>query len=101
MPTLEEQKELLNNCTWAWTTQNGVNGYKATSKTNGNCIFLPAAGNRYGTNLGDSGSYGYYWSSSLNKGYSYYVYYLNFGSGYYDWYSSGRYYGFTVRPVSK
>ena len=43
MPTLDEQKELLNKCTWNWTTQNGVNGYKGTGP-NGNSIFLPAAG---------------------------------------------------------
>jgi hypothetical protein len=43
MPTRAEQDELRNNCTWTWTTQNGVNGYKVTG-TNGNSIFLPAAG---------------------------------------------------------
>ena len=40
MPTRAEQEELRNNCTWTWTTQNAVNGYKVTSKTNGNSIFL-------------------------------------------------------------
>ena len=30
MPTAAEQDELRNNCTWTWTTQNGVNGYKVT-----------------------------------------------------------------------
>ena len=46
MPTLEETKELLdsNNCIWEWTTQNNTNGYRITSKINGNSIFLPAAG---------------------------------------------------------
>ena len=47
MPTKEECEELLENCTWNWTTQNGVNGYKVTSKKNGNSIFLPAAGYYY------------------------------------------------------
>ena len=101
MPTLDELKELKNknNCTWTWTTQNGVNGYKVTSKTNGNSIFLPAAGYRYGTSLGNSGSYGRYWSSSLREGISYDAYYLVFSSGGYDWYYYNRYYGFSVRPV--
>ena len=44
MPTVEEQQELLNNCTWTWTTQNGVNGYLVTSKKNGNSFFLACSG---------------------------------------------------------
>ena len=35
MPTYEEFRELLSNCTWTWTTMNGVNGYKVTSKKSG------------------------------------------------------------------
>ena len=99
MPTFDEQKELLNNCTWTWTTQNGVNGYRVTSQTNGNSIFLPAAGYRYGTEVSFRGS-GYYWSSSLGSSYSDYAILLNFDSDYRDWYSYyGRCYGFLVRPV--
>ena len=63
MPTYEEQDELLNNCTWTWTTQNGVNGYTVTGP-NGNRIFLPAAGYRIDGSLDSAGSY--YWSSSLD-----------------------------------
>ena len=67
MPTKAEQDELRENCTWEWTTQNGVNGYKVTSKVNRrNSIFLPAAGCRLYENLSDAGSNGYYWSSSLS-----------------------------------
>jgi hypothetical protein len=44
MPTLDEIKELVNQCTWEWTTQNGVNGCKVVGP-NSNSIFLPAAGN--------------------------------------------------------
>ena len=65
MPTYEEQDELLNNCTWTWTTQNGVNGYTVTGP-NGNRIFLPAAGYRIDSSLDRAGSYGDYWSSSLD-----------------------------------
>ena len=55
MPTNAEFEELLNtsNCTWTWTTLNGVSGYKVVSKKSGyagNWIFLPAAGCRGGTN---------------------------------------------------
>ena len=102
MPTIEEQKELLNSCTWIWTTQNGVNGYKVTSKTNGNSIFLPAAGYRDGTNLYNSGSYGFYWSSSLSSYSSFRAYYLLFYSDYCDWTDDdGRSLGQSVRPVSE
>ncbi|MBQ4621338.1 MAG: hypothetical protein IJB28_01640, partial [Bacteroidaceae bacterium] len=37
MPTLDEMEELLNKCTWTWTTQNGVKGRKVTGP-NGNSI---------------------------------------------------------------
>ena len=99
MPTTEEQQELINNCTWIWTTQNGVNGYKVTSKKNGNSIFLPAAGYRLGSSLGGAGSYGYYWLSSLDTVDPSYACYLRFNSDYVGWYYDYRYLGFTVRPV--
>ena len=65
MPTKEEMRELLNNCTWIWTTQNGVNGYNVKGP-NGNSVFLPAAGYRDGSSLYGAGGYGYYWSSAPN-----------------------------------
>ena len=101
MPTKAEQEELVEECTWDWTTQNGVNGYKVTSKTNGNSIFLPATGYHYFSDLYDAGSSGLYWSSSLLTGYSYDAYVLNFNSSLVDWYSGYRYYGLSVRPVMK
>ncbi len=64
MPTKAEQDELRENCTWTMTTQNGVNGFKVTG-FNGNSIFLPAAGLRYGSSLDLVGNYGGFWSSSL------------------------------------
>ena len=99
MPTKAEQDELRNNCTWTWTTQNGVKGYKVTSKSNGNSIFLPATGCRNVTSLNGAGSYGKYWSSSLYTDYPSRAYYLNFGSGYVDWNNDLRSFGFSVRPV--
>ena len=99
MPTKAEQEELLNNCTWTWTTQNGVKGYKVTSKMNGNSIFLPAAGYRYGSSLYNAGSFGYYWSSTPSESFSYYAYCLIFNSSdhYMSYYSRGS--GQSVRPV--
>ncbi|MBO5848484.1 MAG: DUF1566 domain-containing protein [Bacteroidales bacterium] len=100
MPTKTEMQELINNCTWTWTTQNGVNGCKVTSKTNGNSIFLPAAGYRGGSSLYRDGSLGSYWSSTPNESDSNYANYLNFDSGNHVMYSYGRRYGLSVRPVS-
>ena len=101
MPTKAEQDELRKNCTWAWTTQNGVNGYKVTGP-NGNSIFLPAAGCVYEGTLDDAGSCGYYWSSSLYTDDPSFAYSVDFFSGYVGWYYYYyRYYGLTVRPVCK
>ena len=101
MPTLVEIRELLdaNNCTWTWTTQDGKNGYEVKSKTNGNSLFLPAAGCREGSGLNSAGSEGNYWSSSLSTAYGDDARYLGFDSGGHDWRNYNRYYGFSVRPV--
>ncbi|MBR4593646.1 MAG: hypothetical protein IKO33_03580, partial [Bacteroidaceae bacterium] len=69
MPTKQEQVELRNNCTWEWTTLNGVNGYRVTSKIPGytdRSIFLPAAGAADNLRY-EYGSTGYYWSSSIES----------------------------------
>ncbi len=104
MPTDAEFDELCNssNCTWTWTTMNGVNGYKVVSKKSGyagNYIFLPAAGCRYDPYLDGVGSYGYYWSSSLITVFPNRAYSLYFNSGYYGTDYSSRDYGRSVRPV--
>ena len=102
MPTHEEQEELRTQCTWTWTTQNGVYGYKVTSKKSGytnNSIFLPAAGCRYVSSLYIAGSDGSYWSSSLSTDFPGHAYYLYFNSARVDWNGYYRCVGFTVRPV--
>ncbi len=101
MPTKAEQQELLNECTWSWTTLNGVEGYRIKGK-NANSIFLPAAGERNDTSLNDAGSYGDYWSSSLHEVYPYRVHFLFFSSTSHNctyFSSSYRYFGKSVRPV--
>ena len=62
LPTKSEFEELVRNCSFSWTSKNGVKGYQFTGR-NGNSIFLPAAGhfNKSGVpkyNVGD------YWSST-------------------------------------
>ncbi len=71
MPRQAEFEELINpdNCTWTWTTMNGVNGYRVTSKKpgyEGNSIFLPAAGGYSGTDSKLRDAYGWYWSGSID-----------------------------------
>ena len=99
MPTEKEFIELSVKCTWTWTSQGGHSGYRVTSKTNGNSIFLPAAGARGGS-LNYVGSSGYYWSAgpdSNTRGCN-----LIFNSS--NRFPQGalnRAYGFSVRPVSE
>ena len=98
MPTDAEWTELRENCTWTWTTKNGVNGYEVKSNINGNSIFLPAAGFRGGDDLYDAG-YGDYWSSSLSTDYPYNAWYVYFSSVGVDRGGIYRCYGLSVRPV--
>lgn len=67
-PEYQEFRELVNECTWTWQTQDGVSGYKVTGP-NGNYIFLPAAGIMDGTTHDSPGTYGGYWiSATLGSG---------------------------------
>lgn len=102
MPTAAEMTELREQCTWSWTTQNGVNGYKVTSKKSGytnNSIFLPTAGYRNGSSLIYAGSSGNYWSSSLDTDNPGDAWNVNFDSGHVYRESYSRDYGHSVRPV--
>ena len=98
MPTLEEQRELQDNCTWTWTKVNGVNGYTVTGP-NGNSIFLPAAGYRYNSALLTAGSHGIFWSSSLYADISVTANDMGFISNYVGCGDFDRCGGLSVRPV--
>ena len=97
MPTKEERDELYEYCNWEWTTKNGVEGYKVTSKQNGNSIFLPLAGSVDGdwTNT----AYGFYWTSTVNTENTWNAYDINFTSSSVLMNDDVRYYGRSVRPV--
>ena len=93
MPTDAEWTELREQCTWTWTTQNGIHGYRVASKTNSNSIFLPVTFYFYDYVIG------YYWSSSLYENYPDGAWGLCFGSGRVRRYYGLRSYGQSVRPV--
>jgi len=123
MPNSTQLSELMDNCSWKWTTQEGVTGFKVTGP-NGNSIFLPNAGFRGGTTLYYDNKYsdeennvgGCYMSSTEGGSKSTYAYtlswwraknsaarYLNHGYDYppFNWYAAAtvRYFGRTVRAV--
>lgn len=99
IPSYEQMEELIDNCTWTWTTRNGIEGYKVMGP-NLNSIFLPAAGCRYNSGLLYAGSKGYYWSSSLYENVQSDAYRLYFvSSGYLSQSNDHRSTGCTVRAV--
>ena len=100
MPTKAEMEELKNRCTWTWTSQSGVKGYKVTGP-NGNSIFLPTAGYCGGSSRNSVGEYGGYWSSTPYESDTDNAYRLYFYSGYRNVHWLSRYFGRTVRPVSE
>lgn len=100
IPSDEQIQELIDNCDSEWTTVNGVKGRKFTSKKNGKSIFLPADGDRSGSELYTRGQNGNYWSGTPKHNTNS-AYYLDFGSGYVNigcWYRNN---GHNIRPVAK
>jgi len=99
MPTADEFSELVDECTWEWTTLNGVYGAKFTSNKEGytnNWIFLPAALSADTS----EGLFGDYWTSSLvtySPYFAYYLFFNQFSDNYLNSYY--RYGGRSVRPV--
>ena len=104
MPTNEEFAELMdeNNCTWAWTRQNGVVGYLVTSKKAGHTdqsVFLPAAGIKQGNESLYGGETGFYWSASLGTESPSQAYLCMFSESAHESAQTGRFVGLPIRPV--
>lgn len=100
-PSDEQWTELRTECTWTWTKQNNVNGYLVSSRSNGNAIFLPAAGYRYNNSYYDAGSSDYFWSRTLNTETPYNAYGIYFNNRSIFRNSYIRHNGQSVRPVRK
>lgn len=99
IPTKEDWQELYNNTICSWTTTNGVNGRLFTS-TNGNSLFLPAAGYDSGNDSYFVGNNGYYFSSSLYGSYPSCSWYFVFGANHFDMGNMGnRCHGLSIRAV--
>lgn len=96
MPKSSEMEELINECSWTWSSQDGVNGYIVTGP-NGNSIFIPAGGYRKSSQSEDTNIYGNYWSSTPNTITE--AYRLNIGKNKKDIMTSSRHYGRNIRPV--
>ena len=102
MPNNNEFQELLDNCTYEWTTLNDVKGVLFTSNINGGTIFLPATGYFQYTHLYNAGVLGEYRSSSQDPSHldCAGILFFHLGNVYspdYDF----RSLGYTVRPVWK
>lgn len=97
LPTRSEVADLMSKCTWQAETLNGVSGYRVTG-TNGQSIFLPAAGYMEGSEQKEQGTGGFYWTGNVNRSMTSAAYNLNF-RGYDDEWSASRALGFTLRAV--
>lgn len=98
MPTQHQWEELYSYTTYVWTTQNGVNGRLFTS-TNGNSIFLPAAGDFKDDAIERIGEFGLYGSSSLANNEACTAFGFNFYSGNLGMSGYARCHGRSIRPV--
>ena len=102
MPTRGEIQELLSGTTNEWIHDykgTGVNGRKFTG-SNGNSIFIPAAGWCCNGSVNYVGIYGDVWSSSLDTSYNYNAWCLYFNSGDCGMYGILHYFGRSIRPVT-
>ena len=107
MPTVWDFAELMDNCTFEWTSVGRRNGLKVTSKINGKYIFLPASGEFRST--------AYDFESDINKALCYWT--SSYVPGWQNAYNAFSItlikdklyisqkerskYGFPIRPVTK
>ena len=98
MPTIEQEQELISECTWEWTSCNGVSGRLVTGP-NGNTMFLPAAGVHFATSVNGAETVARYLSRSLHDEFSFHAFHLYFDSGRIQKGYDYRYNGCTVRAV--
>lgn len=97
IPTSYEYMELLDECVFVWTDEDGIIGYNVTGP-NGNSIFFPAAGFYANSDVIDRGYQGNYWTSTPSSETNAYEFYLDSENP--SIIFSEKFYGQNVRPVS-
>lgn len=95
-PSSKELQELIDNCTWKWESRNGKYGWKITG-SNGNSIFLPAAGAYSAYRLANVNESGRYWCSDMESTHS--AFGLRFNNMTYEIVDDTKFYGRPIRPV--
>ncbi|MCQ2189324.1 MAG: hypothetical protein MJZ00_05375 [Paludibacteraceae bacterium] len=98
IPTESQWKELIENCTWTYTSnynESGAKGYIGKSNQNGNTIFFPITGTTEELSINSNL---YYWSSSLNTD-DYLTAMMMVYTDKMELVSGNRYAGRCVRPV--
>lgn len=104
LPTNAEMAWLVENCDWTWTTEDGVAGYRVTSREENdkhtyNSIFLPAAGYQSASFYEQIERDCYYWTGALyNDGDAYLLHGSQTTSPGVE--ANHRYYGVSIRPVT-
>lgn len=96
VPEVNEFSELINYCSWKWSSVNGVQGYTVTGP-NGNSIFFPTTG-LYLDSTKQSTDMGYYWSGSRWNDIA--AWRLNFNNTQYQVAENYKFVGLPIRPVS-
>ena len=66
MPSKDNWKELVEKCKWTKEKAFHVYGYRVEGP-NGNSIFLPNTGLRFGESISNTDA-GYYWTSEIAEG---------------------------------
>ncbi len=99
MPSYEQMKEILDNCSKTLTTQNGINGILVTGPSGGT-IFFPSTGMKFKNGKGNVEQGGSYWTSTLyqnDENLAYQLFFL-----YNEWYMEYNYsrdIGCSVRAI--
>lgn len=99
-PTEADFKELISKCEWSETTKNGISGFEIKGRNN-KLIFLPHSGCMNDDGF-SNGGYGYYGSSTpCIKGDNVRACFLWLHPACYEFDTSARWTGKTIRPVFK
>ncbi len=102
MPTVNKIRELIDNCTYVWTTYNGVRGAWMVSTINGGSVFFPATGWKSGRTVSLSGDKGCFWSDEQSQTTLNNARFLGIDNGSPSiWSGDVRYRGHMVRPVAR